>query len=476
MYPISLNLQGKKCIVFGAGKVAQRRVWGLLDAGAEVTVAAPEKMPACWETARLTYLEQAYAPELLEEQFLVFAATDDSAENARIVRDAQAAGKLVSSATVSPDSTPDFAVPAHRRHGDVTISVATEGDAPALAGAICRELEPKLASYSEICTCLGVLRRTWKETIPDDFHRMQLLRMLTEPKALELFQEKGKGAYLAYASSLADGEMPAVKKAILMVSFGTSYADTREHTIGAVERAVQVAFPEMDVFRAFTSGMIIRKMRRQGNAVDTVREALEKLKQQGYTHVYLQPTHVIPGEEYDRLCADAAAYTGAFAVMRIGKPLLTETADYPALVQAMEQDGVIRKSAEKAYLLMGHGTPHIINQAYPAFDYWLKRSGFDNVFVGTVEGYPTLETLLELLKEHHYREVVLVPMMLVAGDHAQNDMAGDDSDSWKSVLERYGYIVTPQLQGLGAYPAVQALYIAHTAHMLEQSPEGGETR
>ena len=162
--------------------------------------------------------------------------------------------------------------------------------------------------------------------------------------------------------------------------------------------------------------------------------------------------------------------------MRIGKPLLTETADYPALVQAMEQDGVIRKSAEKAYLLMGHGTPHIINQAYPAFDYWLKRSGFDNVFVGTVEGYPTLVTLLELLKEHHYREVVLVPMMLVAGDHAQNDMAGDDSDSWKSVLERYGYIVTPQLQGLGAYPAVQALYIAHTAHMLEQSPEGGETR
>ena len=143
MYPISLNLQGKKCIVFGAGKVAQRRVWGLLDAGAEVTVAAPEKMPACWETARLTYLEQAYAPELLEEQFLVFAATDDSAENARIVRDAQAAGKLVSSATVSPDSTPDFAVPAHRRHGDVTISVATEGDAPALAGAICRELEPE---------------------------------------------------------------------------------------------------------------------------------------------------------------------------------------------------------------------------------------------------------------------------------------------------------------------------------------------
>ena len=158
----------------------------------------------------------------------------------------------------------------------------------------------------------------------------------------------------------------------------------------------------------------------------------------------------------------------------IGRPLLTETEDYPALIQAMEQDGVIEKASTKAYLLMGHGTPHIINQAYPAFDYWLKRCGFDNVFVGTVEGYPTLDTILEQLKERQYQEVVLVPMMLVAGDHAQNDMAGDEEDSWKSVLTRHGYTVTLQMQGLGAYPAVQALYVAHVQHMLELSPEGGE--
>lgn len=474
MYPIALHLQGKKCIVFGAGKVAQRRVWGLLESGAEVTVAAPEPMPACWKSTKLTYLQQPYAPELLGENLLVFAATDDSAENARIVREAQAAGKLASSATVSPDCTPDFAVPAHRKHGDITMAVTTEGDAPSLAGAICRELEPKLAEYSELCTCLGILRRAWKETMPDEIRRMQLLRILTEPKALELFREKGKGAYLAYASSLTEEQLPACRNALLMVSFGTSYADTREQTIGAVESAVKQAFPEMDVFRAFTSGMIIRKMRRQGTAVDTVREALEKLKQKGYTHVYIQPTHVIPGEEYDRLCADAASYAGAFAVFRIGRPLLTETEDYPALIQAMEQDGVIEKASTKAYLLMGHGTPHIINQAYPAFDYWLKRCGFDNVFVGTVEGYPTLDTILEQLKERQYQEVVLVPMMLVAGDHAQNDMAGDEEDSWKSVLTRHGYTVTLQMQGLGAYPAVQALYVAHVQHMLELSPEGGE--
>lgn len=474
MYPIALHLQGKKCIVFGAGKVAQRRVWGLLESGAEVTVAAPEPIPACWKNEKLTYLQQSYAPELLGENLLVFAATDDSAENARIVREAQAAGKLASSATVSPDCTPDFAVPAHRKHGDITMAVTTEGDAPSLAGAICRELEPKLAEYSELCTCLGIMRRAWKETMPDEIRRMQLLRILTEPKALELFREKGKGTYLAYASSLTEEQLPACRNALLMVSFGTSYADTREQTIGAVESAVEQAFPEMNVFRAFTSGMIIRKMRRQGTAVDTVREALEKLKQKGYTHVYIQPTHVIPGEEYDRLCADAASYAGAFAVFRIGRPLLTETEDYPALIQAMEQDGVIEKASAKAYLLMGHGTPHIINQAYPAFDYWLKRCGFDNVFVGTVEGYPTLDTLLEQLKEQQYQEVVLVPMMLVAGDHAQNDMAGDEEDSWKSVLTRHGYTVTLQMQGLGAYPAVQALYVAHVQHMLELSPEGGE--
>ena len=364
MYPIALHLQGKKCIVFGAGKVAQRRVWGLLESGAEVTVAAPEPMPACWKNAKLTYLQQPYAPELLGENLLVFAATDDSAENARIVREAQAAGKLASSATVSPDCTPDFAVPAHRKHGDITMAVTTEGDAPSLAGAICRELEPKLAEYSELCTCLGILRRAWKETMPDEIRRMQLLRILTEPKALELFREKGKGAYLAYASSLTEEQLPACRNALLMVSFGTSYADTREQTIGAVESAVKQAFPEMDVFRAFTSGMIIRKMRRQGTAVDTVREALEKLKQKGYTHVYIQPTHVIPGEEYDRLCADAASYAGAFAVFRIGRPLLTETEDYPALIQAMEQDGVIEKALTKAYLLMGHRHRHILPQSH----------------------------------------------------------------------------------------------------------------
>ena len=249
MYPIALHLQGKKCIVFGAGKVAQRRVWGLLESGAEVTVAAPEPMPACWKNAKLTYLQQPYAPELLGENLLVFAATDDSAENARIVREAQAAGKLASSATVSPDCTPDFAVPAHRKHGDITMAVTTEGDAPSLAGAICRELEPKLAEYSELCTCLGILRRAWKETMPDEIRRMQLLRILTEPKALELFREKGKGAYLAYASSLTEEQLPACRNALLMVSFGTSYADTREQTIGAELIMHAIPYPMILVLR-----------------------------------------------------------------------------------------------------------------------------------------------------------------------------------------------------------------------------------
>ena len=249
----ALHLHGEKVHRVRCGKSGTAACLGLAgNLVREVTVAAPEPMPACWKTQSWTYLQQPYAPELLGENLLVFAATDDSAENARIVREAQAAGKLASSATVSPDCTPDFAVPAHRKHGDITMAVTTEGDAPSLAGAICRELEPKLAEYSELCTCLGILRRAWKETMPDEIRRMQLLRILTEPKALELFREKGKGAYLAYASSLTEEQLPACRNALLMVSFGTSYADTREQTIGAVESAVKQAFPEMDVFRAFT--------------------------------------------------------------------------------------------------------------------------------------------------------------------------------------------------------------------------------
>ncbi|WP_298483909.1 sirohydrochlorin cobaltochelatase [uncultured Ruminococcus sp.] len=464
MYPVFLEVKGRKCTVIGAGTVAQRRILTLLEQSAAVTVIAPEPIPAQLTKHKLTYVQSRYTPELLAESMLVFAATNDSALNAAIVRDAQEMKILSSSVTDCAEVTPDFSVPAQRHRGKITAAVSTEGSSPGLAAAICRELEPKLEEYAGLCSILEELREEWKTTVPDAYRRRQMLNRLTSPGVLQLYRDEGRQAFLEYAAKLSDGTLPLKKTAILAVSFGTSYENTREKTIGAVERAIQAAFPEADVFRAFTSGMIIRKMRRSGIEIDTVPEALERLKKAGYTHVYCQPTHVIPGEEYDDLCRDAAQFAHSISVLQIGRPLLTDTPDYPALIHALKES--ISMSDSKAYVLMGHGTTHIANQAYPAFDYWLKRSGYSNVFVGTVEGYPTLDTVLEQLEETAYHEVVLLPMMLVAGDHAQNDMAGEGEDSWKSILTRHGYHVTALLRGLGEYPAVQALYAAHVGEML----------
>ena len=464
-YPISLHLQGKKCVVFGAGKTAQRRVQGLLQAGAAVTVIAPEPKPDCWNKADLTYVQAHYQQAFLEESLLVFAATNDAACNAQIVQDAQALGKLVSTVTADAANLSDFSVPATRCSGAVTLSVTTDGKAPALSAAICDALVPALADCEMLCTCICTLRNTWKKTIPEQRRRAQLLRQITASDALALFREQGQTAYLQYAAKLS-GIVPQEKTAILTVSFGTAYAETREQTIGAVERAIGKAFPEADVYRAFTSSRIVCRMRQNGTQVDTVNEALERLKQLGYTQIFCQPTYVAAGKEYEQLCTDAAKWKRSFLHLSVGVPLLMHTADYPHLIQTMAESGIIAHEAHRAYLLMGHGTAHAGTLAYPVFEDWLRHCGYDNVFVGTLGGVPTLEMALAQLKKHAYTEVVLSPMLLAAGKHVQRDMAGEHPSSWKSILEQNGYSVTVQTQGLGAYPAIQERYVAHLRELM----------
>lgn len=459
-YPISLHLQGKKCIVFGAGTIAQRRVQGLLQAGAMVTVVAPESKPICWEHIALTYLQGRYHPELLTDFFLVFAATNDPVINAQIVRASQEKGKLVSTVTTDPASTADFSLPACRRSGAVTLAITTEGTAPALATAIGNALLPELANYETLCTCIHALRRTWKEIIPEKEQRIQLFRKITTPAALTLFREQGKDAYLQYAAQCFGTELTK-KSAILVVSFGTAYAKTREQTIGAVERTISKAFPKTDVFRAFTSRKIVHRMRQTGIAIDTVSESIERLKRMGYTQVFCQPTYLVPGREYERLCSDLEVWKNAFFQFSIGEPLLSQMEDYPLLIQALEESGIITHSETELYLLVGHGTSHIGNLAYLALEDWLKHSGYSNVLVGTIGGYPTLEMVLKQLNQKGCSNVILIPMLLVAGKHVQQDIAGEKPNSWKSVLEQNGYSVTVRLQGLGAFPAIQRLYLAH---------------
>ncbi len=467
MYPVFFELQGKKCIVVGAGTVAQRRMAALIASGAVVTVIAPEPMPKSLQGQNLTYLEQAYAPELLADSLFVFAATNDAAQNEQIVQDAQKCGIFASSVTVLKNGQPDFCVPAVRHTEKMTVAVATCGDSPALSSAVCQEMADKVKQYDKLCEVQQIIRQQWKQTMPDAKKRHTALQQLSAPELLTCYREQGVAAYLERVKTNG-GFMQSIprKVAVLVISFGTSYADTREKTIGAVERAIQDAFPQADVYRAFTSGVILRKMRKNGIKIENTEEALERLRQMGYTEVYCQPTHIIGGEEYDKLCVSAAKYVGQFSVLRIGRPLLDKTADFPALLDAFAP--MLQKTDKTAYVLMGHGTSHSANMAYPALDYWLKRRGYRNVFVGTVEGYPTLDTVLGQLAATTCTEVVLQPLMVVAGDHAQNDMAGTDENSWKSILMRHGYAVQVRLMGLGENIAVQDLYVRHLQEIMEQ--------
>lgn len=253
-----------------------------------------------------------------------------------------------------------------------------------------------------------------------------------------------------------------MKKALLVVSFGTSYPVTLEKNIGAIEYTLAAAFPDREFRRAFTSGVIRRKLlRRDRIKVDGVVEALEELWLEGYEDVLVQPTHMINGEETARLMAEINLYSTQFRCLRVGTPLLTAQSDYEALADAMMSE-MPELAYNEALVLMGHGTSHYANPAYPAMEYVLHAKGYHNVFVGTVEGYPTIEEVIHRLDEHlNARRVYLAPMMVVAGDHASNDMMGDSPESWKNQLLAHHYIPVPIMKGLGEYPAVRQIFVEH---------------
>jgi sirohydrochlorin cobaltochelatase len=251
------------------------------------------------------------------------------------------------------------------------------------------------------------------------------------------------------------------KKALLVISFGTSYAETRKKTIAATEKRLQKAFPDHDFYRAFTSRMIINKLKQRDNeSVDVPRDALKKLKAAGYTHVRCQTTHIINGYEYEITLKELKDFEADFESLILGRPLLTTVEDYEETIDiVMGQVPKLKK--DQALVYMGHGTDHHANATYPCLDYMFKMKGFDNVYVGTVEGFPELENIVPVLKDKKYKKVYLAPFMLVAGDHATNDMASDDEESWKSVLEDEGFKVECILEGLGEYSGIQDLFAAH---------------
>ena len=262
-----------------------------------------------------------------------------------------------------------------------------------------------------------------------------------------------------------------MNQAILAVSFGTSYPDTLEKTIAATERALAAAYPDWQVVRAFTSGMIIKKLQsRDGVEIDHVAQALERLEAAGVTRVAVQSTHVMHGEEYEKMLAQLAPYRSAMQIA-VGAPLLHAQADYEAVADALL--AWLREPADdEALILMGHGTAHFANSAYAQMEHVL-RTRCDRVYLATVEGYPTLDSVVEqLAKRPEIRRLTLAPFMLVAGDHARNDMAGGE-DSWKAQLEAKGYEVRCILKGLGECPAIQNQFVAHCGTAMAQLPQGG---
>ncbi len=261
-----------------------------------------------------------------------------------------------------------------------------------------------------------------------------------------------------------------MKKALLVVSFGTSYAETRKNNIEACEQQLASVYPDRKLFRAFTSGMIIRKLRqRDGIHIDTPYDALTWLHHAGYHDVAVQCLHIIKGEEYEKVQHDVEKFRPRFQRIVLGAPLLSHFNDYLQLMRGLRHQ-LPRLAENECVVFMGHGTNHPAFSAYACLDHLMSHSGFP-ARVGAVESYPELPLIINALKAQKIHKVYLMPLMLVAGDHAINDMASNEEGSWKSQLEKEGIVAIPWLQGLGENPMIRQMFVDHLAVALNECTE-----
>ncbi len=279
---------------------------------------------------------------------------------------------------------------------------------------------------------------------------------------------------------------------LLVVSFGTSFNDSRVSDIKGIEDALKAAYPDWSVRRAFTAQIIINHVQaRDGEAIDNMQQALDRAVANGVKNLVIQPTHLMHGAEYDELTEAVAAYENQFESVKVAEPLLGEVGsdatvineDKAAVARAITEEAVktagydsldAAKADGTAFVFMGHGTSHTAKVSYSQMQTQMNELGYENVFIGTVEGEPeetACEAVMAAVEDAGYKKVVLRPLMVVAGDHANNDMAGDDEDSWKSMFTASGQFdsVETQIVGLGGISAIQDIYVAHTAAVLESA-------
>ena len=276
---------------------------------------------------------------------------------------------------------------------------------------------------------------------------------------------------------------------ILVVSFGTSYNDSRVEDIKGIEDALQKAYPDWSVRRAFTSQIIINHIQaRDGECIDNMEQALERAVTNGVKNLVIQPTHLMHGAEYDEMMETVNEYLDRFETVAVAEPLLGEVgndasiinADKELVAKAVTTAAVTDAGYESldaaaadgtAFVFLGHGTAHVAKVSYSQMQTQMDNLGYDNVFIGTVEGEPeetSAEAVIEAVQAAGYTKVVLRPLMVVAGDHANNDMAGDDTDSWKSLFSAAGFArVDTQISGLGSIAEIQQLYVSHAGFAID---------
>ncbi|NMA87217.1 MAG: sirohydrochlorin cobaltochelatase [Tissierellia bacterium] len=258
-----------------------------------------------------------------------------------------------------------------------------------------------------------------------------------------------------------------MKKGIIVTSFGTTYKETRKLCIESIENKIEEKYSDYLVLRAFTSQMVINKLKKRDNyIVDNPKEALEKMKAEGIEKIYIQPLHIILGHEYEKLLGQVDGFLkeNPNHSIKIGRPLLNEDVDYKEVVEALEIGDLDEK---EAMVFMGHGTDHEVDTSYKKLEKTFRKKGYENIYIGTVEGEVTIEDIIPSLKSKDIEKIILKPFMLVAGDHAINDMASSREDSWASILRSHGFQVETMIKGLGEIEAIQNIYLKHLENIID---------
>jgi cobalamin biosynthesis Co2+ chelatase CbiK len=258
------------------------------------------------------------------------------------------------------------------------------------------------------------------------------------------------------------------KRAVLVVSFGSSFVENKKASLDMIEADIAAHFADYDFYKAYTAQTIIDIYEGRDHVqIDSVGEAVEKIYKAKYGELLVVPSLVINGEEYDEMMDAIEPFEDLFAKLVVSTSLLSTYEDYVNVAYAIVQN-MPSTNENEAVVLMGHGTQHHANSAYGTLDYVFKDEGYENVYVGTIAGFPTYETVLKQLKSKGYEKITLMPCMVVAGDHAHNDMAGDEGDSWKNLLKSEGFDVDYIMKGLGEYKAVRKQFIDHAEKALAE--------